>query len=96
MFPVDHSGGFRRIPELSNSTVSVYRLERFTGISDQYNIWEVVVSTKNRSMIWDNIASSPNYVNQRHGIATILHRIFSYSHLELMILLWVRKFPFRN
>ena len=47
MFPVDHSGGFRRIPELSNNTESVYRLERFTGISDsQYNIWELLVRTK--------------------------------------------------
>ena len=44
IFPVAHDGGFRRIPELSNHTESVYRLERFTGISvNQYTIWEALV-----------------------------------------------------
>ena len=44
IFPVAHDDGFRRIPELSNHMESVYRLERFTGISvNQYTIWEALV-----------------------------------------------------
>ena len=51
MFPVDHDGGFRRIPALSNSTESVYKPERLKGISNNlYTISEELVSVMMISM----------------------------------------------
>ena len=49
MFPVDHGGGFRRIPGQNNGTESVYKPKRSTGISEnQYTILEELVSIMNK------------------------------------------------
>ena len=72
MFPVEHDGGFRRIPSLSNSTRSVYKQQRFTRISEnQYSISKEMVSINNGDIRWEYTISGSHGVNKRHHFISL-------------------------